>query len=61
VTSLSYCFKLFVQDATHGLGGPVAVQDVLWLNMREELVVYVSELPFVLREQRRLLKDMQVC
>jgi hypothetical protein len=36
------------------------LQDVLWFNMREEPVVYVNGLPFVLREQRRPLKNLQV-
>jgi hypothetical protein len=36
------------------------VQDVLWFNMREEPVVYINGLPFVLREQRRPLKNLQV-
>jgi hypothetical protein len=35
-------------------------QDVLWFNMREEPVVYVNGLPFVLREHRRPLKNLQV-
>lgn len=35
-------------------------QAVLWFNMREEPVVYVNGLPFVLREQRRPLKNLQV-
>lgn len=38
-----------------------AVQDLLWFNMREEPVVYINGLPFVLREQRRPLKNLQVC
>lgn len=35
-------------------------QDVLWFSMREEPVVYINGLPFVLREQRRPLKNLQV-
>jgi hypothetical protein len=33
---------------------------VLWFNMREEPVVYINGLPFVLREHRRPLKNLQV-
>lgn len=39
---------------------PAHAQAVLWFNMREEPVVYVNGLPFVLREQRRPLKNLQV-
>lgn len=35
------------------------LQEVLWFNMREEPVVYVNGLPFVLREQQRPMKNLQ--
>lgn len=32
----------------------------LWYNMREEVVVYINGQPFVLREDERPFKNMQV-
>eukprot|EP00775_Hariotina_reticulata_P011247 gene11247-11396_t len=34
-------------------------EKVLWFNMREEPVVYINGLPFVLREQQRPMKNLQ--
>eukprot|EP00879_Flechtneria_rotunda_P018628 GHRR01019549.1.p1 GENE.GHRR01019549.1~~GHRR01019549.1.p1 ORF type:complete len:942 (+),score=356.76 GHRR01019549.1:158-2983(+) len=33
--------------------------EVLWFNMREEPVIYINGLPFVLREQQRPMKNLQ--
>ena len=39
----------------------MAVQaTALWYNMREEVVVYIDGQPFVLREDERPFKNMQV-
>ncbi|KAF6255732.1 inositol hexakisphosphate-domain-containing protein [Scenedesmus sp. NREL 46B-D3] len=37
-------------------GGP---KTVMWFNMREEPMVYINGLPFVLREQQRPMKNLQ--
>jgi hypothetical protein len=31
----------------------------MWFNMREEPMVYINGLPFVLREQQRPMKNLQ--
>jgi Inositol hexakisphosphate len=36
------------------------MNQVLWFNMREEPFVYINGLPFVLREQQRPMKNLQV-
>jgi hypothetical protein len=36
-----------------------ALQEVMWFNMREEPMVYINGLPFVLREQQRPMKNLQ--
>jgi hypothetical protein len=38
---------------------PCQYAQVLWFNMREEPVVYINGLPFVLREQQRPMKNLQ--
>ncbi|WIA11258.1 hypothetical protein OEZ85_011384 [Tetradesmus obliquus] len=45
-----------VAQQQQAAGGPKAV---MWFNMREEPMVYINGLPFVLREQQRPMKNLQ--
>ena len=33
----------------------------MWHNMREEVCIYINGRPYVLREEERPFKNMQVC